>query len=70
MVIYANQSLRKAYWAMEDYLHTLSKAQSLSEINSEMSTMEDIFNLQEMYKIKKQELEIEDDLKKLGYIDG
>ena len=55
---------------MEDYLHTLSKAQSLSEINSEMSTMEDIFNLQEMYKIKKQELEIEDDLKKLGYIDG
>ena len=68
MVIYANQSLRKAYWAMEDYLHTLSKAQSLSEINSEMSTMEDIFNLQEMYKIKKQESEIEDDLKKLGYI--
>ena len=69
MVIYANQSLRKAYWAMEDYLHTLSKAQSLSEINSEMSTMEDIFNLQEMYKIKKQESEIEDDLKKMGYID-
>jgi len=68
MVIYANQSLRKAHWAMEDYLQKLSKAQSLSEINSEMSTMENIFHLQEMYQIKKQESEIEDDLKKLGYI--
>ena len=68
MVIYANQSLRKAHWAMENYLQKLSKVQSLSEIDSEMSTMEDIFHLQEMYTIKNQELEIEDALKKMGYI--
>jgi hypothetical protein len=30
--------------------------------------MEDIFKLQEMYHIKKQEKEIENNLKKLGYI--
>jgi len=30
--------------------------------------MEDIFHLQEMYKIKKQEIDIEKNLKKLGYI--
>ena len=68
MVIYANQSLRKAHWAMENYLQKLSKVQSLSEIDSEMSTMENIFHLQEMYTIKNQELEIEDTLKKMGYI--
>ena len=68
MVIYANQSLRKAHWAMENYLQKLSKVQSLSEIDSEMSTMENIFHLQEMYTIKNQELEIEDALKKMGYI--
>ena len=68
MVIYANQSLRKAHWAMENYLQKLSKVQSLSEIDSEMSTMENIFHLQEMYTIKNRELEIEDALKKMGYI--
>jgi len=68
MVIYANQSIRKAHWAMENYLQKLSKVQSLSEIDSEMSTMENIFHLQEMYTIKNQESEIEDALKKMGYI--
>jgi hypothetical protein len=33
-----------------------------------MTTMEDIFHLQEMYEIKKQEIDIEKNLKKLGYI--
>ena len=32
-----------------------------------MSSMEEIFQLQETYKIKKQEEDIEEDLKKLGY---
>ena len=68
MVIYANQSLRNAHLAMKNYLEKLSKAQSLSEVDSEMSTMENIFQLQEMYQINKQESEIEDNLKKLGYV--
>ena len=68
MVIYANQSLRASYWAMKDYLNQLSKANSLSEVKKELTSMEDIFHLQEMYEIKKQEVDIEENLKKMGYI--
>jgi len=68
MVIYANQSLRVSHWAMVEYLSKLSTAKSLSDVETKMTTMEDIFHLQEMYEIKKQEIEIEKNLKKLGYI--
>jgi phosphoenolpyruvate phosphomutase len=68
MVIYANQSLRAAHWAMSDHLKQLSNAKSLSEVKTNLTSMEDIFHLQEMYEIKKQESDIEEDLKKLGYI--
>jgi len=68
MVIYANQSLRAAHWAMSDHLKQLSTAKSLSDVKTNLTTMEDIFHLQEMYEIKQQELDIEKDLKKLGYI--
>ena len=68
MVIYANQSLRAAHWAMSDHLKQLSTAKSLSEVKTNLTSMEDIFYLQEMYEIKKQELDIEKDLKKLGYL--
>ena len=68
MVIYANQSLRAAHWAMSEHLNQLSKAQSLSDVKTKMTTMDDIFHLQEMYEIKKQETDIEENLKKLGYI--
>jgi phosphoenolpyruvate phosphomutase len=68
MAIYANQSLRVAHLAMKEHLEQLSKAESLSQIKSDMTTMEEIFKLQEMYEIKKQEIDIEKNLKKLGYI--
>ena len=68
MVIYANQSLRAAHWAMSEHLNQLSNVKSLSEVKTNLTSMEDIFHLQEMYEIKKQELDIEKDLKKLGYI--
>jgi phosphoenolpyruvate phosphomutase len=68
MVIYANQSLRAAHWAMKDYLDQLSKVDSLSKVKTKLTSMEDIFHLQEMYKIKLQEVNIEENLKKLGYI--
>ena len=67
MVIYANQSLRAAHQAISNHLKELSMANSLSEVKTKISDMEDIFSLQEMYKIKKQETIIEDNLKKLGY---
>jgi len=68
MVIYANQSLRVAHWAMAEHLNKLSTAKSLSDVETKMTSMEDIFYLQEMYEIKKQEVDIEEHLKKLGYI--
>ena len=68
MVIYANQSLRAAHWAMSEHLNQLSNVKSLSEVKTNLTSMEDIFHLQEMYEIKKQESDIEKDLKKMGYI--
>ena len=68
MVIYANQSLRAAHWAMADHLQKLSTAQRLSDVKTPMTTMDEIFHLQEMYEIKKEEKNIEENLKKLGYI--
>jgi len=68
MVIYANQSLRTAHWAMAKHLDQLAKANSISEVETKMTSMDEIFHLQEMYEIKKQEVDIEKNLKKLGYI--
>ena len=68
IVIFANQTLRAAHQSISKLLDQLSNVDSLSQIKQEMSSMEDIFNLQEMYKIKKQEKNIEENLKKLGYI--
>lgn len=68
MVIYANQTLRVAYYAIFKLLKQLKNSSSLSEIKVDMSSMEDIFHLQETYTIQKQEQSIEENLKKLGYI--
>jgi phosphoenolpyruvate phosphomutase len=68
MVIYANQTLRVAHMAMARLLKELIKADHISDIKDEISSMQDIFNLQEMYDIKNQEKKIEEELKKRGYI--
>ena len=68
MVIYANQTLRTAHMAMKELLQKMIKAESISEFDEEMSTMKQIFELQEMYNLKNKEKEIEEELKKLGYI--
>ncbi|RZD39335.1 MAG: phosphoenolpyruvate phosphomutase [Thaumarchaeota archaeon] len=68
MVIYANQSLRVAHNVISKLLKEIIQKESLNEINIDMSSMNDIFKLQEMYKINDQEKIIEKDLKKMGYI--
>jgi len=68
MVIYANQTLRVAHMAMARLLKELIKADHISDIKDKISSMQDIFNLQEMYDIKNQEKKIEEELKKRGYI--
>jgi len=68
MVIYANQSLRIAHKSMSRLLEKLKNAQSLDEVSDDLSSMEEIFELQKMFDVKLQEKDIEEKLKKLGYI--
>jgi len=68
MVIYANQTLRAAHFAMSKLLKQMKNANNMSQLQNQMSSMEDIFKLQEMYDVKSQEKSIEEKLRKLGYI--
>jgi phosphoenolpyruvate phosphomutase len=68
MVIYANQTLRAAYGAMENLLKEMAVTEKISDIKQKMSSINEIFDLQEMYDIKNKEKKLEEELKKLGYI--
>ena len=68
MVIYANQTLRAAHLALTNLLTKMKDANNMDDIQNEMSSMDEIFKLQEMFDIKSQEKNIEDKLRKLGYI--
>jgi phosphoenolpyruvate phosphomutase len=68
-VIHANQTLRAAHFSMSRILKQMINSDRLSDVEEEISSMEDIFELQTMYQIKDEEKEIERKLKKLGYID-
>ena len=68
MVIHANQTLRAAHASMSRILKQMINSDSLSKVKEEISSMEEIFELQEMYDIKSKEKYLEKELKKLGYI--
>jgi phosphoenolpyruvate phosphomutase len=68
MVIYANQSLRAAHNIMLKVLQETLEKESLEKVNIKLSSMSDIFKLQEMYKINDQEKMIEKNLKEMGYM--
>jgi len=68
MIIYANQTLRATHAVISKVLQQLKNSASINDISIDMTTMQEIFQLQETYNIKKQEEKIENDLKKLGYI--
>jgi len=68
MVIYANQTLRAAHLALSKLLKQMKNANNMSQLQNQMSSMDDIFKLQEMYDVKSQEKSIEEKLRKLGYI--
>ena len=69
MIIYANQTLRVSHIYVSKLLEELKNSDSLSQISYEMSSMEDIFKMQQMYGLKKEEQEVEKQLRKMGYID-
>jgi len=68
MVIYANQTLRISHKSMSSLLRKLKNANRLDEVNEDISSMEEIFELQKMFEIHSQEKDIEAKLKKMGYI--
>ena len=68
MIIYANQTLRATHAIISKVLKQLKNSTSISDISIDLTSMQEIFQLQETYNIKKQEEKIERDLKKLGYI--
>ena len=68
MVIYANQTLRAAHFAMSKLLKQMKNANNMSQLQNQMSSMDDIFKLQDMYAMKSQEKSIDEKLRKLGYI--
>lgn len=68
MVIYANQTFRAAHSAMSRLLKELINADSIDNVKERMSSMEEIFYLQEMYDIKSKEKQLEEELRRLGYI--
>ena len=68
MIIYANQTLRATHAIISKVLTQLKNSTSINDISVDMTSMQEIFQLQETYNIKKQEEKIEKDLKKMGYI--
>ena len=68
MTIYANQTLRASHASITKILDKMIKAESMIEIDKDISSMEDIFELQEMYDLKTHDAELEEKYKKLGYI--
>ena len=68
MIIYANQTLRASHYSMLFLLKQIMKNSRLSDVKYEISSMNEIFELQKMYDIKKDEEQIENELRKLGYI--
>jgi phosphoenolpyruvate phosphomutase len=67
MTIYANQTLRASHASITKILDKMIKAKSMKEIENEISSMNDIFQLQEMYDLKIHDVELEEKFKKLGY---
>jgi phosphoenolpyruvate phosphomutase len=68
MVIYANQTLRVSHASMSKLLKEMYSAEKICDVKEEMSSMEKIFQLQDMYEHKSEEGKIEQELKKMGYI--
>ena len=65
MVVFAHQTTLAAFSAIADVVEQLSKIKSLSDLNIKLATMDDLFKLQGMHKIRDHESFIEKEIKKL-----
>ena len=65
MVVFAHQTTLAAFAAISDVVKQMSKINSLNELNTKMASMDDLFRLQGMQKIRDHESFIEKEVKKL-----
>ena len=65
MVVFAHQTTLAAFAAISDVVKQMSKIKSLSDLNVKLASMDDLFKLQGMHKIREHESFIEKEIKKL-----
>ena len=65
MVVFAHQTTLAAFAAISDVVKQMSKIKSLSDLNTKLASMDDLFKLQGMHKIRDHENFIEEEVKKL-----
>ena len=66
MVVFAHQTTLAAFAAISDVVKQMSKIKSLSDLNTKLASMDDLFKLQGMHKIRDHENFIEEEVKKLN----
>ena len=66
MVVFAHQTTLAAFAAVSDVVKQMSKIKSLDDLETKLASMDDLFKLQGMHKIREHENFIEEEVKKLG----
>ena len=65
MVVFAHQTTLAAFAAISDVVKHMSEIKSLSDLSTKLASMDDLFKLQGMHKIREHENFIEEEIKKL-----
>ena len=65
MVVFAHQTTLAAFAAISDVVKQMSKIKSLDDLETKLASMDDLFKLQGMHKIREHEHFIEEEIKKL-----
>ena len=66
MVVFAHQTTLAAFAAISDVVKQMSKIKSLDDLETKLASMDDLFKLQGMHKIREHEDFIEEEIKKLN----
>ena len=65
MIVFAHQTTLAAFAAISDVVKQMSKIKSLDDLETKLASMDDLFKLQGMHKIREHEYFIEEEIKKL-----
>ena len=65
MVVFAHQTTLAAFAAISDVVKQMSKIKSLDDLETKLASMDDLYELQGMHKIREHEYFIEEEVKKM-----